>query len=716
MSFWRVGFLLSLCFPVFVGPGQTAELPKSLPPHPRILFNREDLAGIKQRANDRCKSYFESLKNQADDWLRREVKLPDRGGQWFHWYSCPKHGARLRTEGPTRHVCPVDQEVFSGYPYDDVVISSEHNRLAGAIRNLGIVYQVTGDARYAAKAKEILLAYADKYQSYPLHDIRGQAKVGGGKVGPQTLDESTWLITVVEGADCIWDTLAREEQQKVKEGLLAPATDVIRRHKMGIHNIQCWKNAAVGLTGLLLGDMILVQEALEGPAGYYNQMTKGVSADGPWFEGAWGYHFYTLSAVLHLTEGAYHSGINLYGPELKRMFDAPLAMAMPDLTLPAFSDSQTVDLKGSIGLYETAFARYKEARYLVVTARNRRGNDAALLHGASINGPAPPFETASRNFTASGNSILAAGAGSNATWICMKYGPHGGGHGHPDKLNFVLYGLGQLIAPDPGTANYGVPIQAGWFRTTLAHNTVTVDEKSQDAAQGTCEAFVTTNGFGAVMAEAGKIYEGVKFYRTVALLGTNLVVFLDQLQSNDQHTYDLAYHNRGRVSAPGDATAFEPPNEPGYSYLRDTKAIMTPSAVQFQFGPGQGREVRWACAGGEPTTFITGTGVGSHTEDRVPLVIARRQCRTTAYLWCVSLNDPSKPVELQPQQVGLTDGSRAEPASVAAVRVKTASGVQIVLANPSGKTAAFGRRLVEGKIALLTEDGDGTIRVKYVVR
>jgi hypothetical protein len=39
-----------------------------------------------------------------------------------------------------------------------------------------------------------------------------------------------FIITVVEGTDCIWDTLASEERQKVKNGLLVPATEVIRQH------------------------------------------------------------------------------------------------------------------------------------------------------------------------------------------------------------------------------------------------------------------------------------------------------------------------------------------------------------------------------------------------------------------------------------------------------------------------------------------------------
>ena len=67
---------------------------------------------------------------------------------------------------------------------------------------------------------------------------------------------------------------------------------------MGIHNIQNWKNSAVGLTGFLLGDRALINAAIDDPdRGYRMQMSKGVQGDGVWHEGAWGYHFYTISAV-----------------------------------------------------------------------------------------------------------------------------------------------------------------------------------------------------------------------------------------------------------------------------------------------------------------------------------------------------------------------------------------------------------------------------------
>jgi hypothetical protein len=396
------------------------------------------------------------------------------------------------------------------------------------------------------------------------------------------------------------------------------------------------------------------------------------------------------------------------------MFDAPIVMAMPDLVLPAFNDSGTVSVAGSASLYETALARYQDDRYRLVVARGNRRCDAALLHGAADVGKAPPYATPSRNFTASGNAILSAGAGPNAAWLCLDYGPHGGGHGHPDKLGFVLYGLGRVLAPDPGTANYGVPIQGGWFRTTLAHSTLTIDEQSQKPAEGKCEAFLATNGFSAVMASAGKIGEGVSFTRTVALLGENLFVFIDQIQSDKPHTLDLAYHNVGKFTAPADAPPFTAPKQPGYAHLRDTKGAAASSGFTLAFDEA-GQRVQWAMAGGEPTTFITGTGVGKHTEDRVPVVIARRQLASTAYLWCVALG-ATEALEISVEEVKLPDGRRPPASHIAAARVKTADGTRVVLANPGGVKVQVAGQPVEAKIALLESSRGGKPQVKQLAR
>ena len=68
-------------------------------------------------------------------------------------------------------------------------------------------------------------------------------------------------------------------------------------------------------------------------------------------------------------------------------------------------------------------------------------------------------------------------------YALLKYGLHGGGHGHPDKLGLTLYAQGSRLAPDLGTPGYGIDLFQGWYRQTISHNTVILDGLSQRRAR-----------------------------------------------------------------------------------------------------------------------------------------------------------------------------------------------------------------------------------------
>ena len=401
-------------------------------------------------------------------------------------------------------------------------------------------------------------------------------------------------------------------------------------------------------------------------------MQKGVLPDGIWWEGAWGYHFYTLSALWGLAEAASNCGIYLYGEELKGMFDSPLKFTMPNLHLPAFNDSGEVNLRGSASLYELALARYREPRYVTLLETGNRQNDFALWFGTGELPTTPPIQWQSTNYQRSGYAILARGEGEQATWLCLKYGPHGGGHGHPDKLNFVLYARGGVVAPDPGTARYGLPIQRGWYRTTLAHNTLTVDETSQKPAEGKCIAFGNGSGVDFAIADAGDIYDGVSFVRTAALLNEKLLVFIDQIRCDREHLLDIAYHNSGMWDELPDGMAWISPDEDGYSYLRDATVRQVTESATLTARVGDDWRIALTLAGGEPTEIITGTGVGAHIEDRIPVALFRRHAKETTLAWCVALDGESAQIEFLP----VHDASRKalSQSIAAAVQVMSTDG------------------------------------------
>jgi hypothetical protein len=97
----------------------------------------------------------------------------------------------------------------------------------------------------------------------------------------------------------------------------------------------------------------------------------------------------------------------------------------------------------------------------------------------------------------------------------IRFGMHGGGHGHPDKLNLVTYGAGRHWGLDPGSINYGVPLHQEWYRSTVAHNTVAVDGASQSTADGVLDSWNEGAAATTIAASANSVYKGVKLSRTV---------------------------------------------------------------------------------------------------------------------------------------------------------------------------------------------------------
>ena len=405
-----------------------------------------------------------------------------------------------------------------------------------------------------------------------------------------------------------------------------------------------------------------------------------------WCEGASGYHFFTIEGLWPLAEAARHAGLNLYVARFKSMFDGPLALATPSLTLPNFNDSGTVSLVGNADLYELAYARWHDPRYLPLMNSGRRTGDLALWFGVSKR---PAGTTAAglgtRNSPASGYAILERGAGSAATWLCVKYGPHGGGHGHYDKNQFILQAHGVTLMPDAGSHAYGSPLHGSWDKSTLAHNTLVVDEKSQAAAEGRSLAFGATPAADFSMTEAGAIYPGVRFVRTVALLNENLVVVVDQVQAGQEHVFDIACHLTGAWQTLPAGAPWTPPEVTGYRHIAAATLRASPAAQSFSTLISKGTATALTVAGGEPTQYIAGTGIGASTEDHVPVLLLRRKAQATAFVWALALD--GVPVTLEALPVQAADGKPLAAAVATAVRVRAGDKQWQLLVNPDKQAA-----------------------------
>ena len=161
-----------------------------------------------------------------------------------------------------------------------------------------------------------------------------------------------------------------------------------------------------------------------------------------------------------------------------------------------------------------------------------------------------------QSFPEAGYSILRTPSGAQ---LIFDHGPLGMAplynHGHADALSIILSKDGLSFLVDPGTYRYnGNPVYRRYFKSTRAHNTVTVDKVDQ-AVQET--GFVWShayssriirsrddeNGYLIEAAQDGyaRLAKKVRHSRTI-LNDHNLFIIRDKFDGIGQHEFELNYH------------------------------------------------------------------------------------------------------------------------------------------------------------------------------
>ena len=276
-----------------------------------------------------------------------------------------------------------------------------------------------------------------------------------------------------------------------------------------------------------------------------------------------------------------------------------------------------------------------------------------------------------------------------SNFIALDYGEHGGGHGHPDKLNYVLYAHNQLIAEDPGCIAYGNPAHGGWYRQTVSHNTLVVDGKSQAPATGHCLAFASMPDAALCVAEAGPIYKGVKAYRAVAMRGDEVFDML-WADSAAEHQYEYAFHARGTLAASQNGVETEVPQGDGYKWAKDWKMLEQASVQDFvwtQENVKLALSLKQLPEGGETRTAI---GMGNPATVKPPFVLSRINGKSALFGGVF--------------QIG-TSGMEMKPANVTLKR--DGAAVEMVAEFADGRTIVFRVDPVagDGKAKLMERQG-----------
>ena len=159
-------------------------------------------------------------------------------------------------------------------------------------------------------------------------------------------------------------------------------------------------------------------------------------------------------------------------------------------------------------------------------------------------------------FPAAGYTIIRGGS---KTRLIFDHGPLGMApfynHGHADALSIILYKAETPLLIDPGTYRYnGVPQWRRYFKSTRAHNTVTIDGLDQ-AVQET--GFIwsrpySVDGYAVHETATGvdvqarhngysRIHHPVWHKRTISV-GHNRYTIVDTFAGSGIHDYELNFH------------------------------------------------------------------------------------------------------------------------------------------------------------------------------
>jgi hypothetical protein len=605
--------------------------------HPRLMADAADVAKAKEWLKDYAwyREIFDERQAEIDRFLQNRPIFVSPVKQIYQYkmYTCPKHDVELLYEEfrPHEHRCPQDtNEVYSGGKYDSAWSGWYNRLLASHLVWMGMLYQVYGDEKYAEAAREILLQFADLYLQYPTaNTILGPAHVFFG-----TLSESFWGVDMAYGYDFVYNYkgFTPADHQKLKEKFFYPLAEITQKFPESASNRQLWYNNVSAAVGFLYDDQKLIDFALNGEYGFYWQLGSALPESGFWPEWS-GYHYVALRGMIHLAEMARHNGLDLYhkeiaGRTMKKMFDVPFDLIKPNYEFPRLKDSGGGNILEYATFYEIGYAIYKDPKYLallnlttvqrgtqIVAEESGLGRKRSPITMFNLTPEIPADTTTNiysdKSFHLEGNgfAILRNGEASERRYLYLDYGIMGGEHGHPDRLQMGYYALGENWIVDPLNESYFNPNLQLWYRQTIAHNTVVIDQTSQTWTNGYENFFGALPNFQVASGGSETAYPGAKLTRTVLQVGDYFVDLFD-IESPDKRLMDWPLHSFGELTIRGVKLEKQPrdlfghqPGIPGYDQLTEIYSGKSDGAWNGVFTLNNGKKlvVRGI---GEPATEI----------------------------------------------------------------------------------------------------------------
>ena len=248
-------------------------------------------------------------------------------------------------------------------------------------------------------------------------------------------------------------------------------------------------------------------------------------------------------------------------------------------------------------------------------------------------------EPGSTNLEVPGVAALRSGALATQTMAMVDYGPHGGDHGHYDKLGLSLWVGGAPVIREAGHNGYTDPWYRGWYQRTLAHSTVVRDGLDQSVLDSSADLLRFHRSFGSTLLEVrtDQAYPGTTMQRLVLTTANQRMVDLYEVTGAAEHTYDYVLHLEGAITTSLSLTPTA--NDLGYggaySFLSNMHQAVTDQdfevTVQTDAGPTTVRVL-----GAPGTTVYLGEAIGFPSNRKHAILVVRRTTDATVFATVVT--------------------------------------------------------------------------------
>jgi hypothetical protein len=531
--------------------------------HPLTFFTKIEAAQIRNTVAKYPLSLnsYNELKKEVDKWVNKDVDVP------------------------------IPKDPAGGYTHE------KHKANYMLMFNSSILYNLTGDIKYAALVKQMFLKYARLNPTLPKHP----ESVGSltGRIFWQALNDANWLVYAGMAYDLIYNTLSPEERKTITDGAFKPEVDHLIKGVGNnwfnwIHNHGVWACAGVGIVGIATDnkeyvDMALYGSNKDGKGGFMAQMDGLFSPDGYYTEGPYYVRYAILPYYLfaNVLKNA-RPGLKVFQYRDKILLKALLSgLQLTNLDGAFYPINDALKEKDYtsnelITAVDIAWDAYGKDEGLLVVANkqnkillNKGGISIAAAVSATKNistyYPYKPVEYVDGvKGDEGGISVLRIGKGRDLTTLIYKYTAHGLSHGHFDKLNINLYDKGNEILTDYGAVRFisveqkfggrYLPENKTYAAQTIAHNTLVLDETSHfngieaESGKNHSEKLfsnIENPNAQVVAALERNAYKGVELKRTVYLLrlpdGKKLIIDLFDAKASKQTQFDLPFQYNGQL-------------------------------------------------------------------------------------------------------------------------------------------------------------------------